>query len=138
MSTHSVEEDEREAQRILAAEFTARGEVWNLTGSTTQPTGIRVTTRRRLLNYTFRSPRLEVDGAPPMIRRWGTAFIPVTAGGHVIRCYYPRFNLFNPRCGDSSVTVDVPEAQVVALQYTAPAFFCSSPGRWRVNPLADN
>jgi hypothetical protein len=37
--------------------------------ASTNPTGIRVTTHRRLLN-TLRDARLEVDGGSPMVRRW--------------------------------------------------------------------
>lgn len=138
ISAASAEEDEREAQRVLTAEFIARGGALREARSSAPMTGIRVTTRRRLVNYTFRNTRLEVDGSCPMVRRWGTSIIPLAPGRHVIRCFYPRFNLFYPRCGDSSVTVDVPKAQVVAIEYTAPTLFCSSPGTWRVNPpLAD-
>jgi hypothetical protein len=127
--THSPspEEDEQEAQRILTAEA-GDGSRQSLGPATTNATGITVTTRRRLLN-TFRDARLVVDGGSPIVRRWGTSFIPVGAGRHVVRCYYPLNFVF--RGGDSSVTIDVPDAHVVAIEYRAP-FFGIHPGTWTV------
>jgi hypothetical protein len=127
--THSPssEEAEQEAQRILGAEA-GDGSRQSLGAATTNATGITVTTRRRLLN-TFRDARLVVDGGSPMVRRWGTSFIPVGAGRHVVRCCYPLNFVF--RGGDSSVTIDVPDAQVVAIEYRAP-FFGINPGTWTV------
>jgi hypothetical protein len=123
----SPEEDEEEARRILAAKA-GDGTRQGLSGATTNATGITVTTRRRVL-YTFRDARLVIDGGSPIVRRWGTSFIPVGAGRHVVRCYYPLNFVF--RGGDSSVTIDVPDAHVVAIEYRAP-FFGINPGRWTV------
>jgi hypothetical protein len=123
----SPEDDEQEAQRILAAKA-GDGSQQSLRAATTHATGIRVTTRRTQLN-TFRQARLVVDGGSPVVRRWGTSFIPVTPGRHVVRCYYPMN--FVARGGDSLITIEVPDGRVVAIEYRAP-FFGMNPGTWTV------
>jgi hypothetical protein len=127
--THSPspEDDEQEAQRILAAKVSDGSEQTQKVAST-HATGIKVTTRRTQLN-TFRDVRLMVDGGSPVVRRWGTSFIPVTPGRHVVRCYYPMN--FVSRGGDSSITIEVPDGHVVAIEYKAP-FFGINPGTWTV------
>jgi hypothetical protein len=121
----SPEDDEREAQRILT-EKVVDASRQSPSAATREPTGIRFTTRRRLLN-TFRNARLVIDGGSPMVRRWGTSFIPVMLGRQVVRCYYPLNFVF--RGGDSSVTIEVPDAHVVAIDYRAPVFGIN-PGTW--------
>ena len=128
--TPGPEDDEQEAQRILAEKEPAQGAWQNLGAAPTTATGIRVTTRRRFLN-TFRDARLVVDGGPPMVRRWGTCLISVKPGRHVVRCYYPVNFVF--RGGDSSVRIDVPDGGFVAIEYKAP-FFGINPGTWTVTP----
>jgi len=123
----SAEDDGNGAQRILAA-TAGDGSQQNSNGATTKATGIMITTRRTQLN-TFRHARLVVDGGSPVIRRWGPSFIPVTPGHHVVRCYYPMN--FVSRGGDSSITIEVPDAHVVAIEYKAP-FFGINPGTWTV------
>jgi hypothetical protein len=123
----SPEDDEQEAQRILRAKA-GHGSQPSLQAATTKVTGIAVTTRRTQLN-TFRDARLVVDGGTPVVRRWGTSFIPVTPGSHVVRCYYPMN--FVSRGGDSSITIEVPDGHVVAIEYKAP-FFAINAGTWTV------
>lgn len=123
----SPEDDEQQAQRILVAKF-SHGSEQIPKVATTHPTGIKVTTRRTQLN-TFRHARLVVDGGSPVVRRWGTSFIPLKPGRHVVRCYYPMN--FLSRGGDLSITIQVPDGQVVAIEYKAP-FFGINPGKWTV------
>ena len=92
-----------------------------------QPTGIQVTTRRPLALSTFRQVRLQVDAGPIMIRPWGTTFLPAEPGTHVVRCWYPRS--FFLRAGDASMTVEVPAAGAVSVEYSGPAVGWD-PGVW--------
>jgi len=132
-SSSGPAKDEEDAQRVLAETITA---------PTAQPrpeaavnaTGISVTTRRPLLN-TFRNTRLQVDGGSAVVRRWGRSFIPVEPGRHVVRCYYPLNLAF--RGGDASISIDVPDDLIVAIEYRAP-FFGINPGTWKVTPTPRN
>ncbi len=72
-------------------------------------------------------PRVVLDGAPPLVWRWGTATVPVSPGCHRVECFF-RWGLF-PVAGRGVLDVDVPAGGLVRLRYVAPTWFVFSRGQ---------
>ncbi len=82
-------------------------------------TGITVSAHHSPMAWTLHFTRLtvEVDGSAST-GSWRRRFIPTGAGEHRVEVYFGYVGM--PRCGEGSVTVDVPSGRVVALAYRAP------------------
>jgi hypothetical protein len=95
------------------------------------PAGIRVITKFFPLAFLlfFCTPRIHLDGGPPVPRKWGETDIPVYPGRHQVRCYF-RY-LFYRAVGDNSIVVDVAPGQLVTVQWKAP-WLVFLKGKWSV------
>jgi hypothetical protein len=67
--------------------------------------------------YALFRPNIEIDGKLEK-RPWGTHAFEVTAGPHKVEVSYPW--LFSPKCGRSSVEVNVAVGEIVRVRYKAP------------------
>jgi hypothetical protein len=63
------------------------------------------------------TPRIEIDGRVHK-KYWGTHFFELPPGTHKITVYF-RY-LFKSRCGENSVSVNVPAGGVARVRYNMP------------------
>ena len=67
-------------------------------------------------------PKCSIDGSPEFGIKWGDNHLPVPAGRHHVRVWFPY--LFISQCGPAETLIDVPESGM-PLQYKAPWFVFS-------------
>jgi hypothetical protein len=93
-------------------------------------TGITVSAHHSPMAWTLHFTRLtvEVDGEPST-GSWRKRFIPTGPGEHRVVVYFGYVGM--PRCGEASVTVEVPSGGAVALAFRAPNLM-TAPGRLEV------
>jgi hypothetical protein len=65
----------------------------------------------------FCTPRIEIDGQVHK-KSWGTHFFEVSPGTHTITVYFGYF--FMSRCGQNSISVNVPAGTVRHVRYNMP------------------
>jgi Protein of unknown function (DUF2510) len=93
-----------------------------------QPGGVHLRTGffpLAFILYLF-PPKCSVDGSPEFALRWGDNHLPVPAGRHHIRVWFPY--LFISQCGPAETVVDVPESGM-PLEYKAPTWWVFSKGK---------
>lgn len=97
----------------------------------TAPTGIEVTTKYFFLSFLIVIFPLIVNIDGQDIKgKWGTQFYPVAAGNHTITLSWKAY-WFLP-VSKGSMTVTIPEGQIVKLLYKAPIFIFM-PGKLTAN-----
>ena len=91
------------------------------------PTGITVAGHFSPMMWSllFTKLTVEIDGEPHR-GRWRRRFLPTGAGSHRVAVFFAYVG--NPRCGEASVEVEVPDGTTVALAYKAPNL-PTAPGR---------
>jgi hypothetical protein len=72
------------------------------------------------------SPRCSIDGSGDIALRWGDNHLPVPAGRHHVRVWFPY--MFMKQCGKAETVVEVGQSGL-ALEYKAPTWFVFSPGK---------
>ena len=77
------------------------------------------------LLYLF-PPKCSIDGSPEFGITWGDNHLPVPAGRHHVRVWFPY--LFISQCGPAETLIDVPESGM-ALEYKAPTWWVFSKGK---------
>ena len=74
----------------------------------------------------FFPPKCSIDGSPEFGIKWGDNHLPVPAGRHHVRVWFPY--LFISQCGPAETLIDVPESGM-ALEYKAPTWWVFSKGK---------
>lgn len=73
----------------------------------------------------FFKPKMSIDGSAPFGIVWGDNPLPVPAGRHHVRVWFPY--MFFGECGVAEAVIDVPE-QGMYLEYKAPTWFVFNKG----------
>lgn len=76
--------------------------------------------------------RIELDGAPPVMRPWGETWIPVVPGVHQVRVFFP-WALYK-QAGNAIAPVQVGPGELVVLEYEAPRWLVAMKGTWTIHP----
>ncbi|MDD9369045.1 MAG: DUF2510 domain-containing protein [Acidimicrobiales bacterium] len=74
--------------------------------------------------YLFK-PRCSIDGGVEFPIQWGDNHIPVPAGRHHVRVWFPY--MFISQCGPAETLIEIPESGM-ALEYKAPTWWVLSKG----------
>ena len=95
--------------------------------NTEQQTGIMVVGRHLSLAWIlfFTKLTIEIDGVPH-VGPWRPHFVPATPGSHEITVFFKYIG--QPRCGEATMSVTVPDGTTVGIQYRAPKLM-TSPGK---------
>jgi hypothetical protein len=75
--------------------------------------------------YLFK-PRCSIDGGVEFPIQWGDNHIPVPAGRHHVRVWFPY--MFISQCGPAETLIEIPESGM-ALEYKAPTWWVFSKGK---------
>lgn len=75
--------------------------------------------------YLFK-PRCSIDGGVEFPIQWGDNHIPVPAGRHHVRVWFPY--MFISQCGPAETLIEIPESGM-ALEYKAPTWWVFSNGK---------
>ncbi len=93
-----------------------------------QPGGLHLRTKffpLAFLLYLF-PPKCSIDGGAEFGITWGDNHLPVPAGRHHVRVWFPY--LFFGQCGPAETLIEIPESGM-ALEYKAPTWFVFSKGK---------
>ena len=71
-------------------------------------------------------PKCSIDGGAEFGIKWGDNHLPVPAGRHHVRVWFPY--LFISQCGPAETLIEIPESGM-ALEYKAPTWFVFSKGK---------